>query len=355
VVFGTGDRDLKHLITGGCGFLGTLITQRLLERGESVTVLDIWRDAQKDPQRSRGAAFVQADVCDRAAVADAMRGVAVVHHTAALVPLAKAGDLFRRVNVDGSRIVAEEAVRAGVQVFVHLSSSAIYGGHPPGPITSQTAPAPVEIYGRSKLEAENVVREVCYKAGLPLILVRPRTILGMGRLGIFKILFDWVRDGRAVYVIGDGNIRYQFVHAHDLMAAYMMAIDRGQAGVFNVGTDRFETLRAALEHLIAHSGTASRVRNLPERLTIGGLEFLDHVGLSPLAPWHYLTYHKEIYFDVEPLHRMGWQAKYSNDEMFRETYDWFIANHESLRKEGQGGANSSPVKEGILWLLKQLS
>jgi nucleoside-diphosphate-sugar epimerase len=107
--------------------------------------------------------------------------------------------------------------------------------------------------------------------------------------------------------------------------------------------------------LIVHSGTASRVRNLPERLTIGGLEFLDHVGLSPLAPWHYLTYHKEIYFDVEPLHRMGWQAKYSNDEMFRETYDWFIANHESLRKEGQGGANSSPVKEGILWLLKQLS
>jgi nucleoside-diphosphate-sugar epimerase len=342
---------LKHLVTGGCGFLGTLITRRLLERGESVATLDVW----EDPARPKGAAFIRGDVCDRAAVAQAMAGVAVVHHTAALVPLSKAGDLFRRVNVEGSRIVAEEAVRAGAQVFVHMSSSAIYGGHPPGPITLQTAPAPVEVYGRSKLEAETAVRDVCEKAGLPLILVRPRTILGYGRLGIFQLLFDWVREGRAVYVVGDGNIRYQFVHAHDLMSAYMMAIDRGRAGVFNVGTDRFGTLRAALQHLIVHAGTASRVRSLPELLTIGSLTFLDRVGLSPLAPWHYLTYHKELFFDVAPLLEMGWRAKYSNDEMFRETYDWFIANQEALRKEGQGGANSSPVKENILWLLKKLS
>jgi hypothetical protein len=52
---------------------------------------------------------------------------------------------------------------------------------------------------------------------------------------------------------------------------------------------------------------------------------------------------------------MGWRPKYSNDEMFRETYDWFVANYETLRQEGQGGANSSPVKEKILWLLRKLS
>jgi nucleoside-diphosphate-sugar epimerase len=259
------------------------------------------------------------------------------------------------VNVEGSRLVAEEAVRAGAQVFVHMSSSAVYGGHPPGAITMDTLPAPQEVYGRSKLEAETAVREVCGKAGLPLILVRPRTILGSGRLGIFQLLFDWIREGRAVYVIGDGSVRYQFVHAHDLMSAYMMAIDRGRAGAFNVGTDRFDTLQVALEHLIAHAGTGSRVRRLPESLTIGSLTFLDRVGLSPLAPWHYLTYHKELVFDVSPLLEMGWRAKYSNDEMLRETYDWFVTHSEALRPEGRGGANRSPVKEKMLWLLKKLS
>jgi nucleoside-diphosphate-sugar epimerase len=341
------------LVTGGSGFLGALITQRLLARGELVTMLDIWDDPQR-PQRLN-ATFRRGDVCDRAAVAEAMRGVAVVHHTAALVPLSKAGDLFRRVNVEGSRIVAEEAVHAGAQVFVHMSSSALFGNHPPGPVAEATPYSPVESYGRSKLEGELAVREICEKAGLPLIVVRPRTILGFGRLGIFKILFDWIREGRAVYVIGSGNILYQFVHANDLMIAYMLAMDQGREGVFNVGTDRFGTLRESLEHLITHAGTASRVRSLPQSLTIGGLQLLDRLGLSPLAPWHYLTYHKELHFDVTPLLEMGWRPQYSNDEMFQETYDWFIANQETLRGQGQGGANSSPVKEGILWLLKKLS
>jgi nucleoside-diphosphate-sugar epimerase len=343
--------------------LGSLITQRLLERGESVTALDVW----EDPARPQAAGFVNVDVCDRAALAEAMRGVAVVHHTAALVPLNKAGDSYRRVNVEGSRNVAEAAVQAGVQGFVHLSSSALYGGHPGGPITVETPYSPVEIYGRSKLAGEMAVREVCEKAGLPLIVVRPRTILGFGRLGIFQLLFDWIREGRTVYVIGSGEVSFQFVHAHDLMSAYMIAMDHGRAGVFNVGTDRFGTLRESLEHLIAYaaeSGGApdldgadpsSRVRSLPESLTIGTLRVLDRLGLSPLAPWHYLTYNQEFYFDVSPLLAIGWKPKYSNDEMFQETYDWFLANYETLRRVGQGGANSSPVKEGILWLLKKLS
>lgn len=350
-MFGEGNQDLNHLVTGGCGFLGGLIARRLLDRGEAVTVLDIW----KDPQLPSAIRFVTGDVCNAAAVAEAMRGIDIVHHNAALVPLDKAGREFFRVNVDGSRIVAEEAVKAGVQAFIHMSSSALFGNHPRGAISAETPPSPVEIYGQSKLEGEQAVTKACQGAGLPLIVIRPRTILGPGRLGIFKILFDWIREGRNVYTIGDGRIQFQFVHAEDLMDAYLLALNRGTAGVFNVGTDRFGTLREALEHLIVHAGTPSNVRALPESLAVGSLRLLDWLGLSPLTTWHYSSYQKEFYYDVSPLLNIGWKPRYSNDEMFRETYDWFLANQAVLRAEGQGGSNSSAAREKLLWLLKKIS
>ena len=342
---------MTHLITGGSGFLGNLIARRLLARGEQVKVLDVW----EDPARPADIEFIQCDVRDRAAVADAMRRVEIVHHNAALVPLTKSGADFWTVNVDGSRIAAEEAAKAGVEAFIHMSSSAVFGVPQQCPITEQTPARPAEIYGRAKWAGEQAVRAVCEQHKLPLIVIRPRTILGEGRLGIFQILFDWISANCNVYVIGKGEGLFQFVHAHDLMDAYLLALDRQQPGVYNVGTDRFGTLRQALENLIQHAESKSRVKSLPSRLTIGALGLLDVIGLSPLAPWHYLTYHKPFYFDVSKLLALNWKPKYSNDEMFRESYDWFRANYDRLAALKAGSAHRRPVKERLLWLLKKLS
>jgi len=342
---------MKHLITGGSGFLGNLIARRLRERGETVTVLDIWEDTS----RPKDIGYVHCDIRDRGGVARAMQGVDIVHHNVALVPLTKSGDKFWEVNVDGSRIAAEEAVRAGVKSFIHMSSSAIYGCPEDQPITERTPLKPVEIYGRGKLAGEQAVREVCDQAKLPLVVIRPRTILGVGRLGIFQILFDWIKAGRNVYVIGSGAVPFQFIHAHDLMDAYMLALDASKPGVYNVGAEHYGTLRGDLEALIRHAGTASRVVSLPVMPAITALKALDRLGLSPLAPWHYLTYHKPFHFDVSPLLRMGWKPKYSNEEMFRESYDWFVAHYAEAKATSTGSAHRKPVQERILKLIKLFS
>jgi nucleoside-diphosphate-sugar epimerase len=279
----------------------------------------------------------------------------MVHHNVALVPLTKSGKVFWEVNVIGSRIAAEEALKAGVGVFVHMSSSSLYGAPPPGPITLQTPPHPIEIYGRAKLAGEQAVQEVFRKESTPLIVIRPRTILGEGRLGIFQILFEWISQNRNVYVIGDGNIQFQFVHAHDLMDAYMLALDLGRPGAYNVGAERYGTLRQGLENLIQYAGSSSKVKGLPEWLSIQSLRLLDLAGLSPLAPWHYLTYHKAFHFDVQPLLDLGWKPKYSNDEMFRESYDWFRNNYDRLTAEKAGSPHRRPVQEKILKIIKKLS
>ena len=341
----------KHLITGGSGFLGNLIARRLFESGEEVKVLDIW----EDPTRPKEIEFIKCDINDRSGVNQAMKGIDIVHHNAALVPLAKAGNQFWEVNVIGSQIACEEALKAGVKHFIHMSSSAIFGLPKSCPITSETPYHPIEIYGRAKLAGEEIVQKICNEAKLSLIVIRPRTILAKSRLGIFQILFEWIKEGRNIYVIGDGNIKFQFVHALDLLNAYMLIMDKGKPGNYNIGTDRFGTLKEVLENLIKHAGTKSKIKSLPVSLTINTLTVLDWLHISPLAPWHYLTYHKDFYFDVNPILRLGWKSKYSNDEMFRESYDWMIQNYDNLIVNKEGSAHRNLVKEKVLYLLKLIS
>lgn len=343
---------MRHLVTGGSGFLGNLIARRLLERGENVTVLDIW----EDPTRPQEIQFINADICDREAVAKAMQGVDIVHHNVALVPLTKSGEKFWQVNVEGSRIAAEEAVKAGVKSFIHMSSSAIFGVVDKCPITAETPPKPAEIYGRGKLAGEMAVREIAEKSGMKLVVIRPRTILGHGRLGIFQILFKWINEGRTIWIIGQGNGGYQFIHANDLMDAYMIVLDRDKPGIYNVGTNRFGSLREALENLIRHTGSKSKVKSLPVGLTINTLRILDFMRLSPLAPWHYLTYHKPLYFDTKPLEELGWNAQYSNDEMLAESYDWFLAHKDDPASATDAASpHRKPVAEGILKFIRKIS
>jgi nucleoside-diphosphate-sugar epimerase len=341
---------MNHLVTGGSGFLGNLVARRLHARGEKVRILDIWEDPTRPPEIE----FVNCDILDRTGVARAMNGIDVVHHNVALVPLTKAGKRFQEVNVDGSRIAAEEAVRARVKSFIHMSSSAVFGAPKQCPIAADTPTGPIEIYGRAKLAGEQAVLKVCREAGLPHVVIRPRTIIGEGRLGIFQILFEWISEGRNVYVIGDGNVKFQFVHAHDLMDAYLRVLDSGATGVFNIGAAEYGTLREALEHLIIHAGTKSKVKSLPAGPAIGALRLLDLLSLSPLAPWHYLTYHKAFYFDLEPILKLGWQPRYSNDAMLRESYDSFLRDRARV-DAAAGSAHRKPVKERILGLLKKLS
>jgi nucleoside-diphosphate-sugar epimerase len=340
-----------HLVTGGSGFLGSNIARLLVSRGERVRVLDLWRS----DDLHEAVEFVQADINDREAVEKAMRGVRHVHHNVALVPLAKAGDRYWKVNVEGTRVALEAARKEKVSMFCHMSSSAVFGSPDSMPITNDTPKKPVEIYGRAKLAGEQSVIQAGLE-GLPVSIVRPRTIIGTGRLGIFQILFDWIRDGANIFTIGSGNHLFQFVHADDLAEASIRSCMNEVRGEFNVGTDRFGTLKDDLTFLCQHAATGSRVRRLPESLSISSLKLLDALGLSPLSPWHYLTYHKPFWFDSEPAFAaLGYRPKYGNRELLTTSYDWFVANFDKLRVNDQASSHKRPVRQGILRVLKRMS
>lgn len=339
----------KHLITGGSGFLGNLIARRLLEKGEDVRVLDIW----KDNTQPKEIEFINADVRDELMLNKAMKGITHVHHNVALVPLTKSGREFWDVNVIGTKKVAELALKNDIKNFVHMSSSAIFGAPTQLPINLSTKPKPIEIYGKAKLEGEIQVQKILNNSDVNLVIIRPRTIIGPGRLGIFQILFNWISENKNIYTIGKGDNLFQFVHAYDLMDAYMLAFDLNHSGIFNIGTEDFGTLRSALENLIYKANSKSKVVALPKKTTITALTIADALRISPLAPWHYKTYDKAFYFDLKEIKALGWKSQFSNDRMLEESY-WDFINNTNSSAEIQS-PHRKPLSEGLLRIVKKLS
>ncbi len=175
----------------------------------------------------------------------------------------------------------KSALAGGVRKVIYISSSAVFGAPKTNPVTELTPPAPAEAYGRAKLAGENLCAQFA-KQGLDISVIRPRTIMGgTARLGIFQILFEWIRTGYNVPVLGGGDNLYQFVHADDLADACILAVDTVRAAIYNCGTDNFGTMRETLDHLCAHAGTGSEVRSVPMGLGTWIYESHQLAGIVP--------------------------------------------------------------------------
>jgi len=334
------------LVTGGSGYFGSLLVERLVARGDTVRVLDL-SDADDRPA---GVELVRGDIRDSAPVAVAVAGCDVVYHNVAQVPLARDPALLRSVNVDGTRVLLDAARRAGVAKVVHTSSSAVFGVPESNPVMPTNVPKPQEAYGHAKLAAEWACLDAA-RAGLDVSIVRPRTILGHGRLGIFGILFDWIADGADPIVLGTGANRYQFVHAEDLADACIAAAGVVGPGVFNIGTDRFGSMFEALDHVCAYAGTGATVRSLPAGPTALAMRASAALHITPFAPYHWLMYSQSMWFDIEHAREaLGWNPTWSTDDMFRQSYDWYVA-HRGQTSHGVSEHRRS-TRQGALALLK---
>jgi nucleoside-diphosphate-sugar epimerase len=339
-----------YLVTGGSGYFGSLLVQRLLKSGHQVRVLDL-NDAADRPTEVE---FVRGDVRDMAVVRGAVDGIDVVMNNVAQVPLARDLDLLRSVNVDGTVNLLSASAAAGVAKVVHTSSSAVFGVPASNPVLPTTVPAPMEAYGHAKLAAEWACLAAA-RDGLDVSIVRPRTILGHGRLGIFGILFDWIADGYDPIVLGDGTNRYQFVHSDDLAEACVRAATTEGPDIFNVGTDRFGTMRETLADLCEHAGTGATVRSLPAGPAALGMRLSAAAGISPFAPYHWLMYSKSMWFDtVHATETLGWSPRWSTDEMFAQSYDWVLANR-ALTDDAGASHPRRTARAGALGALKRVT
>lgn len=344
----------KYLVTGGSGFFGGLLKQRLLKDGHEVTNID----RVPDPMSHPALTSVLGDLRDRAVVEAAFAATrfdAVFHCAAALAHglHVDSKDIWTS-NVDATRLLAETARQFGVRKLVFTSTNCLWARNLGHPVREDETPQPIEVYGESKWAGERELQ--AFANDLDVTILRCPTIIESGRLGLLAILFEFIHENRTVWVVGSGGNHYQFIYGEDLVDACQLALNATGFNLFHVGSDRVPTLRQTYEAVIREAGSKSRVRSLPKGPTLGTMRLAHHLHLSPLGPYHYRMIAEDFVFDTSRIKQaLGWQPTLTNSEMLQRAYRYYVERRSEIHSRENVSAHSKPASMGLIRILKWIS
>ena len=343
-----------HLVTGACGFLGSAIVEDLVKKNQQVVSLDII----EDKRISSISEFHKINILDKEKLSKLFKKIDFVHHNAALVPLSKSGREFYNTNVVGTKNIVDSILKSqNVSHISHMSSSAIFGK----PIDDKSFVDysnynPTGLYGISKYKAELEIvnnKKNFEDLNISSSIIRPRPILGKGRLGIFEILFDWVKSNKKIPIIGTGNNIFQFANTADLVDVSIETAERNISGIFNIGTDRYGTLKNDLNMFFELVNSKSKVLPVNKNICIISLAILDKLNLSPLSSWHYLSYSWNFHYELKETFKiLNWRPKYSNVEMLCNSYKDYLSRIDELGDNSS--LHRSKIKQKFLGFLKKI-
>ena len=341
----------SYLITGGSGFLGINLARYLLSQGQRVTTLDILPFDYEDVRDQVN--VITGDIRDKEAVAKALAGIDIVVHTAAALPLYKPEEIYS-IDIDGVRNMLEESYRQGVERFIHISSTAVYGIPDHHPLLETDKLDGVGPYGEAKVKAESICLEYRDK-GMCVPIIRPKSFIGPERLGVFALMYDWAKDGKNFPVLGSGDNLYQYLDVEDLCDAIGLCATLPCEKVndtFNIGAKEYGTTREDFQAVLDYAGFGKRIIPIPEGPAIFTLRVLEKLGISPLYKWVYETAGKESFVSIEKAERvLGFSPKYSNKDALIRNYEWYLDNLDSF-SNASGITHRVPWKQGALKVAK---
>ena len=316
-------------LTGASGYTGGRLLQALRDRGDEVAVL-VRPKSLSSTLAARASTIVEGDLSDAAAVDRLVAGSDAVLHVAAVYRTAgHPDDYYREVNVRGTERLLEAAARHGVRRFVHTSTVGVHG-HVEHPPADEKAPlAPGDIYQETKAEAETLALQYHRTRGVPVAVVRPGAIYGPGETRLLK-LFRSIARGRYA-IVGSGRTFYHPVFIDDLVAGFLLALDRPEApgeaflicGPSYVSQDDLAALVAK------HTGGSVLPFHVPARPIqwLGDLVEAVCVPLGIEPPLHRRRvdfWTKSRAFTIEKARRLlGYEPKTGLDQGIAITAAWY--------------------------------
>jgi UDP-glucuronate 4-epimerase len=274
---------MRILVTGGAGFIGSHLAERLLQDGHQVVVLDVLDDYYspvlklenlEQVRKSGPLEFVQGDICDEEMVTEvlATRRIEAIAHLAALAGVTASLERpveYQKVNVRGTIVLLEAARRCGVEKFVFASSSSVYGQTSHLPFSEDNRELlPISPYGATKIAGERMGYVYAHLYRLPVVCLRLFTVYGPRQrpdlaLCKFASLID---AGEEIPVYGDGSTTRDYTYCGDIVAGFAAALGyRTEYDIFNLGSSRRVALRDAIAALEDVLERRAKIRWLPER------------------------------------------------------------------------------------------
>jgi UDP-glucose 4-epimerase len=310
----------RAFITGGAGFIGSNLADRLLADGRAVTVYDNFSTGMEAfiaPARSAGCRIVRGDLLDREALGRAMTasGADIVFHLAANADV-RFGTEHPSRDLEQNTIatfnVLEAMRESGVSRVAFSSTGSIYGDATVFP-TPETAPFPVQtsLYGASKLAGEGLIQAYCEGFGFRGYIFRFVSILG--ERYSHGHVFDFYRSLREssieLRVLGDGRQRKSYLYVHDCIDAILAVIDRSPAkvNIYNLGTDEYCEVNDSIGWITSHLGVE------PVRHYTGGER--GWVGDSPF-----------IFLDTAKVRALGWKPTLTIRDGIIRTLEYLQSN-----------------------------
>ena len=310
------------LVTGGAGFIGSALATGLVERGVRVRVLDDFSTGRRGHLDGLGAGVevVEGDVRDAAAVADAVAGVEVVFHQAAIPSVARsiADPLASHaVNVTGTLNVLLAARRAEVRRVVYASSAAVYGAAPALPLHEGLPTRPISPYGATKLAGERYAEAFTRTWGADTIALRYLNVFGPRQrrrsqyASAIPRFISATLAGEAATIYGDGEQSRDFVFVDDVVRANLLAADappEASGAVFNIGSGVRRTVNEVLASIRA--------------LVPGDHPVASH---EPPRPGE----SRESWSDIAAARAaLGFEPLETFEDGLRRTVEWFARTHD---------------------------
>jgi nucleoside-diphosphate-sugar epimerase len=322
---------MKNLVTGATGFVGSHIAERLIREGQEVIVL-VRKTSNTKFLESIGVKFAYGDINDKASVKEAMKGVDIVYHSAALADEWISPKEAYRVNVEGTRNLLDSALEAKVKRFVFISSLAVLGmrdHHGTG------ADAPYHKTGDSyidtKIDSEGLVMDYYKRSGLPVTVVRPGFVFGPRDNKLIPRLSDRLGKKQFMFV-GDAHNKINSVYIENLTDAIMLAAssDKAVGQKYNVTNDSGMTLEELVMEIVDIWKFEKPSKHIPK--------FLAYLVCDVLTAWARMTGAKEppyitktrikflslnLDFDISKTKKdLGYSPRVSIREGLKRTKEW---------------------------------
>lgn len=301
----------KHFVTGGAGFIGSHLVDRLMEEGNRVTVYDNLVSGRKENIEQHigknGFQFIQTDLLDFEVLREAMKGHDVVWHLGANTDIIKGNnitDLDLKNCTIATRNVLEAMRQNDMDRILFPSSATIYGETAPMPFAEESGPLlPISLYGAGKLACEGLISAYCHLFDMQAWIFRFGNVVGaqMGHGVILDFIQKLMKNPQELEILGDGNQEKPFFLVEDCIEGMLCAFQNSnsQCDVYNLGCNSFTRVTRIAQIVVEEMG----LNDVRFKYTGGKRGW---PGDAPV-----------VHFDVERMAKLGWSARHTSEEAVR--------------------------------------